>query len=140
MRALVFVFLISIASGTHAVGWEEVLSHEMRSRGIATHSIYQKFRNCTSFKIEMPTTLHFGELGEREFYSARYVLVEDGKVTFPLRGTAVDVKALDKEEHFEVNGICVSPSDMDRAYLAANYLGPQGSPPMVVYFRLEVQK
>jgi hypothetical protein len=131
------LFLILFAHGALAVGWEEVLSTEMESKGISIESKFREFNDCMSFEVKLPVNLFFEDLDGREFSSARYVAISDGKVTFPLSGTMINLQTALNKTHIETKGICISSGDLDRAYIAANYLGPQGSVPMVVYFKLK---
>ena|GEM_PF-3800613 len=138
MKSFIFLFLMLFLNNALAVGWEEVLPSEMESKGISIESEFQKFSACTSFKIKLPTNLFFENLGDREFYSARYVGMQGETVTFPLSGTIVGLRAEHEDDGVVLKGVCVSSKDLDRAYISASYLGGQGTVPMVVYFKLKV--
>ena len=138
MKLFTFLFLMLFFKNAQAVGWEEVSPLEMKSKGISIESEYQKFRDCNSFKITLPVNLFFKDLGDREFYSARYVGLQDETVTFPLSGTIVGLRSEIIEGKVALKGVCVSSKDLERAYISASYLGEQGTVPMVIYFKLKI--
>lgn len=132
--SFLFIFYTNLV---FAVGWEEILPDNLEKKGVFVNSEFFEFSNCWSFEIKLPLNLFFDELGEREFWSARFVAISNGKVTFPLRGTTIHLKSTMHSNHYLVKGVCVNNEDIDRAYISATYGGPQGTVPMVVYFRLK---
>lgn len=142
MRLTVFFLLFIFASVSFAVGWEEISSEDLEKRGISVFSEFNQSMGCYEFKVSLPKKLLFTELGEREFWSARYKVVLNKSRGWQLmsKGTQVILPFASENQIVKIKALCISNTDLETAYLSAVYGGPQGAPPMLILLNLGAYK
>ncbi len=138
VRIITFSLLFIFTNACFAIGWEEVSKENIEIRGISVDIKFNQSMGCNEFKISMPEQLFFKDLGGREFWTARYKVVQEKSRGWQLtsEGTQVILPSNTQNQLVKIEALCLSNTDLKTAYLSAVYGGPQGTPPMVILLDL----
>jgi hypothetical protein len=137
-KFIAFFLLLLFSNMSFAVGWEELSKEDAQKRGIIVYSEFSQSMDCFKFIVTSPKTLHFGNLGNREFLTADYKSVHKKSRGWQLSSKGTQIKLPSELDgiNIKISSLCLSESDSLSAYLSLNYAGPQGTPPMMILLDL----
>jgi hypothetical protein len=142
MKLGVIFQLLVFSNMSFAIGWEEVSKDRAEERGISVSEENDQDMGCQNFKVSFPRVLNFNELGNRDFWSARYKMVSEKSKGWQLtsKGTQIVLPSQPKGQNVLIEGVCITASALENSYISAVYGGPQGTIPMVILLHLGTYK
>lgn len=142
MKLGVLFLLLIFSKVSLAIGWEEISKDNAKKRRIFVSAENDQRMGCYNFKVLLPNVLNFNELGNLDFWSARYKVISERSKGWQLasKGTQIVLPSQPKGENVLIESVCISAKDLKNSYISAIYGGSQGRVPMLILLHLGAYK
>ena len=130
--------MLIFSSSVYAVGSREITRHNINEFDAKLEIKFSKFQECYKILATLPNEVTFKELGKREIWSASYEKINNQNIGWQIasKGTKIKVPLIEDEVYHTLGSVCLNKYDLDSGFLTVVYGGPQGTPPMVLVFKL----
>ena len=100
-----------------------------------------EFNECFDILASFSNKITFKELGQREIWGASYEK-SNNNLGWQLasKGTRIKVPLVESGDNHNLGSICLNQQDLETGYITVVYGGAQGTPPMVLVFKLNDYK
>lgn len=141
MKLILPILLFVASSSTYAIGSREITRENIKEFGANLEIKYVKFNECFDVLASFSSRITFKELGQREIWGASYEK-SNSNLGWQLasKGTRIKLPLIEKEDHHDLGPVCLNQQDLESGYITVVFGGSQGSPPMVLVFKLNEYK
>ena len=141
LKSILSVLLFVFSSLTYAIGSREITRDNIEEFGGEIEIKYTKFSECFDILASFSNRINFKELGQREIWRASFEKTNnDSGWQLASKGTRIKVPLIENGDNHKLGSVCLNQQDLESGYITVVYGGPQGTPPMVLVFKLNEYK
>lgn len=137
LKLILPILMFVVSSSTQAIGSRDVTRDNIKEFGANLEIKYVKFNECFDILASFSNRITFKELGQREIWGASYEKA-NSNLGWQLasKGTRIEVPLVESGKNHKLGSVCLNQQDLESGYITVVYGGPQGTPPMVLVFKL----